>query len=356
MIWLTVLFLGLFEEPVFYRSKTVPHTELIRTDQTFTISDDKGKSVSVTLLQHNKNRRIYWYRRLFTEVCLTGECRPIDIGIYWSDNGKYAGFEVFRENLTKTDHSDFSDFDYRKLESILSNEWSPLREFEFEELVEDKPAGTDATTGATKKVIADAAVQDAVYTTYTMWHLIHVGEGEQLALLTYQYLADHRDVLHATLETDDPVYYSFLIEGMAAGRLPVSDKLATVILRSLGNADAALKNTAFKAIALLPINGAEIQNQIAGVYASWSIQDKTRFLRSMNQLERLYEPLYKAMAADLSESNPWFITALLPVLGKSTAQTKEVISQVRDLERSSQPAIADAARKFLAETGKIGSK
>src|SRR5690606_38143693 len=126
---------------------------------------------------------LYWHRKLETEVCLTGECKVVNVGIYWYGTGEFMGLEVYGEQLTKTDHSVFSREDYDQLIAILQDDWSALREYKFEELLDAKPTALDGVTGATRKEIADEAVKGAVYTTYTLWHLIHEGEKEQLRSL-----------------------------------------------------------------------------------------------------------------------------------------------------------------------------
>lgn len=339
----------LLTDAVFYRSKSVPYTSLSKQTSQHKITDDKGNPVSVSLLIDDQTNYIYWYRRLFTEVCLTGECRPIDIGIYWAGDGSYLGVEVFRENLTKTDHSDFSNFDYLKLESILRDEWSALREFEFEELVENKKDSTDATTGATKKVIAEASVKDAVYTTYTMWHLIHVGENEQLALLSYQYLDKHPEILSASLSQVDSQFYTFLLNGISSGRLHNKKYITPLILKALSQEDPSLKNLAFKTIGELPLNDPSVQDQIAQAYSNWSIPDKNRFLQSASKLTELNGKLYKELASDLTQSNHWFLSAVLPVLAKARRQPPDVISRVKELAKSSNAQVSSAASKFLNE-------
>ncbi len=356
MMLLVAAFLSFVDPgPVFYRSKTVPSERLTRQTEQYQITDDQGKTTDVELLSDPATHKIYWYRRLFTEVCLTGECRPIDIGIYWTGEGKYLGVEIFGENLTKTDHSDFSDFDYRKLESVLRDEWSPLREFEFDELVDEKKEGVDATTGATKKVIADASVKDAVYTTYTMWHLVHVGEGEQLALLTYRYLNDNPQALSASLRDEAPEYLAFLLDGVTSGSLAISPGLVSVILKGLNHPDVPLKSSAFRAIGVLPLDNPEVQSGIAPVYKQWAIPDKNRFLLSASGLGTLHEKLYKTLAADLEQNNAWFLSSLISVLAAAKVQSPEVIEKIKKLEKSGNPQLGDAARKFLAavKPGKV---
>lgn len=333
-------------DPVFYRSKNVPFQNLAQVPGDFSINDDKGHPADVHLLLDTTTLYTYWYRRLFTEVCLTGECRPIDIGIYWTARGDYLGVEIFRENLTKTDHSDFSDFDYLKLESILREEWSPLREFEFEELVDEKKEGVDATTGATKKVIADASVKDAVYTTYTMWHLIHVGEGEQLALLTYRYLNQNPQLLALSLQQENPDYTSFLIRGVATGQIKSDSILTSLVISSLNHSDAMLKGTAFKAVSSLPLQDETIQNQLANTYSNWPIPDKNLFLQSLAGINLLYPKLYLALSSDLSQPNAWFVSSLVKVLSKSKEQSREVLAKIKEMEKSDNPTLAEAAKEF----------
>ena len=335
-------------DPVFYRSKTIPSETLAKQEQQATITDDKGDMVRVELFVDAETSYIYWYRRLFTEVCLTGECRPIDIGIYWTAAGKYAGVEIFNENLTKTDHSDFSDFDYRKLETVLNDEWSALREFEFDDLVENKKEGVDATTGATKKVIAEASVKDAVYTTYTMWHLIHVGDGEQIALLSYDYLNTHPLLLSASLEEDNSEYSHFLIQGLTSGKLKLTQELTTLVLNSLNHSDGTLKNAAFHVISSLPLEDDTIQRGISRAYQNWGIADKNRFLQTIARISVLNESLYAALAKDLDQSNPWFLNSMLPILSKHKKQSQEVIKKVKELAKSENTTIKTAAEKFLS--------
>src|SRR5690606_40150830 len=97
----------------------------------FIILDDSGEPIEVEAMKDEKGV-LYWYRRIFTPVCLTGECMMVDVGIYWYCTGEFFGLEVYGEHLTKTDHSIFSDEDYGKLMDVLANDWSSLREYELE--------------------------------------------------------------------------------------------------------------------------------------------------------------------------------------------------------------------------------
>src|SRR5690554_6922111 len=221
-IYLLLSFFG-SEEEVFFKSNLLQQIELTPVENGFFILDDAGEPAEVKAMK-DKEGVLYWHRRIFTPVCLTGECFMVDVGIYWYCTGEFLGLEVYREHLTKTDHSIFSGEDYDKLISILSNDWSSLREYEFTDLVDESEEGVDGTSGATKAEIAEEAVEDAVYTTYTLWHLIHVGEKEQLAQLSTQ-LLNQGDLIASLINTREERYQNFLLELLAMGRIDPSQPL-----------------------------------------------------------------------------------------------------------------------------------
>ncbi len=168
---------------VSYRSQGLVGLNLEKEPTVSYILNDEQDSVEVNALVDQFGRR-YWYRYVDTEVCLTGECNRIEVGIVWDLSGDFKGLEVYKEPLTKTDHSVFKPSDYSKLISILDNDWSVLREYSMEDLTEGPGDKVDGTSGATKKEISAESVENAVYTTYTLWHLIHQGEKEQLSILS----------------------------------------------------------------------------------------------------------------------------------------------------------------------------
>lgn len=155
------------KKDICFQSDALKSLNLVKQDQAFYINDDSGQEIRIQMLEDSTGM-IYWYRRLETPVCLTGECKLIDIGIYWQFNGDFLGLEVYGEHLTKTDHSTFSSSDYDKLILVLKDDWSILREYEQEGLLNENYEEIDGSSGATKKEIADETVTGAVYTTYTI--------------------------------------------------------------------------------------------------------------------------------------------------------------------------------------------
>ncbi|MFC7526982.1 hypothetical protein ACFQRK_23705 [Parapedobacter sp. GCM10030251] len=104
----------------------------------------------------------------------------------------------------------------------------------------------DIVTGATRKAISEAAVKDAIYTTYTIWHLIHVGEPEQLALLALSEKANEPTLAHRLLTTEDAESRNFVLRGVIDGHLHADSVIEKSILQGLNAEDNAFRDLAFQ--------------------------------------------------------------------------------------------------------------
>lgn len=306
---------------VYYTSPTLQSKGLDPTkrDKEYTIQDDRGEAIAVFALNGKDGVR-YWYRRVFTEVCLTGECRPVDVGLYWQFTGKYLGIEVYGEPLTKTDHSNFSPMDYARLESILRNEWSDLREYTAEELVEPAgPAdeGVDGVTGATRRAVSEAAVKDAVYTTHTIWHLIHVGEPEQLALLTLREIAAEPSLARGLLASPDPGDRDFVLHGVVDGHLMPDSATESVVFKGLLASDRVFRDLSIRAFAKLDLSKDRIQDGLAETYSQLNASEKARVLTGLEQVNKLSSSLRTQLFSEFkSNTTPWILLKILQIFQK----------------------------------------
>lgn len=115
------------------------------------------------------------YREITTGVCLDGECRPIRITLFWTLTGRYLGFLLKNQELTKKEHTPFTESEYRLLHSLLSDSLSVLKNFTLEEIhpKKEQKVKTDGITGATPPNISSYIVPEAAYTTHTLWHLVY---------------------------------------------------------------------------------------------------------------------------------------------------------------------------------------
>lgn len=172
-------------------------------------------------------RPLYYFRNIYTPVCNTGECKPVYINFYWDLLGNYTRFTMpANEVLTKTDHREFQEKDYAKLQEIIAKETSIFSELKMEDLVvkgtEKISDSVDVKTGATLKTIKNEVIEGAVFTCYTLWHLAH-GKITTEILAVTEKLTD-TILLHDFLQSNNHHYQYWAMDKVidAAGHVPAS--------------------------------------------------------------------------------------------------------------------------------------
>lgn len=136
------------------------------------------------LLSDSVGQPLLFYADILTPVCIDDICKPVYIELYWDLTGGYAGYGLYEdEPLTKFDHDEFLPKDHQKLHRLLSNNNSILRRKQLSDLfdeqaipekkIEYQGVELDAVSGATKKEIKESIVEGALYSCYTLWHLVH---------------------------------------------------------------------------------------------------------------------------------------------------------------------------------------
>jgi hypothetical protein len=108
--------------------------------------------------------------------------------------------------MTKNDHMPFTTQDYYKLQMTLSDENSILGEKSKDELLDKNQTRysekIDAFTGATAREIRSAVVEGALYSTYTLWHLVN-GDIKQ-KMREYSLLNYDAEIEHQLLNSQNP--------------------------------------------------------------------------------------------------------------------------------------------------------
>ena len=153
-----------------------------------------------------------FYMDVKTVVCGDSQCRMDEVRIFWDALGFYdrlvlpPGVE-----LEKAEGKNFTLADYTKLNSILSNAKSSLREVYKEEVVGSETSeGVDAMSGATIILNTNDYVEGAVWTSYTLWHWVHGGVGTIIRDISGAALSIEE--LQTWLEEDDIKTKIFAIE------------------------------------------------------------------------------------------------------------------------------------------------
>jgi len=241
--------------------------------------------------------------------------------------------------------------DYDRLENILRQERSDLREYTPEELVEPAENASNTTlldgvTGATRKAVSEAAVKDAVYTTHTIWHLIHVGEPEQLALLALSEMANEPALSHRLLATGDAEKQNFVFRGVIDGHLNTDSVIEKSILHGLGAEDNIFRDLAFRALNKLNLSSMPLQQALSTVYPQLKPGEKVRFLAALEQTDALHPALQAALSAEFtSPTQPWVLIKILSLFRQTeaalTAGERAKISSIKTRHTALQNALKD---------------
>lgn len=165
-------------KPEFYVLQWKPNTVLFKKETNIIIKADTLSDHQLDVLVNRKDEPVLYTSKISTPVCADGECKFMNIELYWTLLGDYAGFNRYKElPLTKHDHEEFLDQDYLKLHQLLVDDNSILDRRTIDELVE-KPKtipsnDVDALSGATIAEVKESVVSGALYSCFTAWHLVH---------------------------------------------------------------------------------------------------------------------------------------------------------------------------------------
>lgn len=166
-------------------------------------------------LQNDNGVSLWFARDIFKDVCMTGQCKMISLWLFWDGTGNYLGIKLDEnEPLTKSDHTEFGPADYNKLDEILHNPSSILRNLRPEDLTVDEEPDSkqevDGITSATDPTLEHLVVKGAIYTCHTLWHTVYGHTREKIQMILEQRI-DH-DYLKHLFENDNPVYSLWAID------------------------------------------------------------------------------------------------------------------------------------------------
>ncbi len=145
--------------------------------------DDEGKALPHTLIQsfNTKGEPAAYSMWVDSVICRDKTCDVVQVQLHWDALGHYQRFNLaIGSQLTKLDHVPFNQQDLMKLQGILKDSDSPLKEVEKESMTAKAPAKQAAGDTADPKVAAvsqptilnlkTAVILGAGYTCYDLWH------------------------------------------------------------------------------------------------------------------------------------------------------------------------------------------
>ncbi|ODS78702.1 MAG: hypothetical protein ABS46_16675 [Cytophagaceae bacterium SCN 52-12] len=315
-----------------------PASPLYAADASIRFEDTLGVVHRIGRLTDKNGAPEGYVSHIETPVCSDTLCNLMDIRMFWSLSGSYWGYDTIpRKPLTKNDHIKFNEKDYEKLHELLMDEQSILRRRHKDDLF-DKEAKrvsnvVDAVTGATAKEVKEAVVDGAVYSSYTIYHLVH----SQLAAVIRDdvrknLLPGLAEKLINSERADERI---FLIKELEAGQLPA---YTGKMIETIPMAIPIDRLYIMKKLPSASWNRKDVQVPVAEMAELLDIHSLSHFLNQLKAADTLHiECLRK-----LSERLPYF----------SVNQVRTYLSLLeRDPEFLKDPAIVKAVKETAAGPG-----
>ncbi|MGG5903818.1 hypothetical protein [Sphingobacterium daejeonense] len=268
---------------------------------TFTVNDTLDFPVYVVELPVENTK--YYAAKLQTNVCNDQVCLPIEVNLFWDLLGNYHHFsKEDKFNFTKFDHQYFDENDYKRLNQILLDSLSPLRDYAVDDLL-DKQAKKfsfeiDAVTRPTSPLFSNVTVPGALYTVYTLWHLVNGPIKQKLNEYTSQVYAE-RNWQNYFASSQVPSYQEYFLKHLSP---------------------AEIVRFKEKIIALLFAEDDFIPHYAIDVLQSNVFQDPTEYNPIIERLDHL---------------KPHVITEILNTLSGYNQQTKAILGRFKDSPKAS---------------------
>lgn len=290
---------------------------------------------------------IKYSRDIVTGVCIDGECRLVSIKLYWNVTGRYLGFELPNEEfLSKTEHDPFSSFEYDRLHEILGEDNSPLSSYSLEELVPEKDTFSntvDAITSATIDAVLDHIVEGAVYTTYTLWHIVYGPTQNEIEKHSIKEL-DSNLVLKI-LNSGNMKDQVWVLNKMSAD-IKINSELQDKLMKLIAGMDVYLAERALNALKTEAIDD-EIQLELAKVFATSGFLQKRLILQKYKESKHLSPEVIVLLTHELHQLNGTLTKNVLELFSIHSVENEETVWAVAKLLKNKNKYIANQALSYL---------
>lgn len=244
------------------------------------------------------------FRKVSTGVCIDGECRRLQISVYWDISGRYLGFELpAGEFLSKSGHRPFTDEEYQLLHRLLSNPYSPLANYTLEELVSaEKTPGeeVDAVSSATVKEVLNSVVEGAVYTSYTLWRIVYGNSQEEVQKQGFHYFSEELALQLLDASSDENQLWAL----NNLGKLdPWSGELEQKVLELVGSRNYYLSERAISAFPQSRIDSPDFQEKLYAVFENSEYFIKRLIIQKLRKAAVLSDKLKNGLAVELAAYN-----------------------------------------------------
>lgn len=284
-------------------------------------------------------------RDISTGVCIDGECRRLSITLFWTATGRYWGFVLPKgEFLSKTEHVPFKEEDYRRLHEILANPNSVLQQYRMDELMTEKKEEVDGISAATLAAVKQEVVPDAVYTTYTLWHLIYGETQKEIRNYTRNLLSD--ELASELLKSPDFEDKYWTLENMGPGlqwSRSFRDQMAGLIVNDKGI-------LAVQALAALPdsiLGREDFQNRLTSGFSQMTYLNRRKLLERLGNGVHIHTGAAHTLAGQMPQMNADLVDMSLKLFEKQSINDEQTVGLVASLLDHDNPFMVRKALNYL---------
>jgi hypothetical protein len=299
---------------------------------------------------------VMYSRKIPTEVCIDDECRPVNIELFWNNTGRYLGYKLPEgEFLSKTKHEPFTAEEYGRLHTLLGDPLSPLANYSITELVKTKEStktGVDAVSTATIAAVLDYIVPGAVYTTYTLWHIVYGETRREIELRTSEKLTSEQVVKFLNLESlEDRVW----VLNHIPQEMQISGELLGKLLQLISGEDIYL---AERSLYVLPpeILSKEVQLRLISRFKTAGFLQKKLIAGKLKEAPALEPEATQLLLNELGSLNASLIKDVLELFKNQEVENEQVNNGVALLLTNKNRYIANNAFKFLESRKMLDKK
>ncbi|WP_226702708.1 hypothetical protein [Microbulbifer elongatus] len=290
-----------------------------------------------------------YYMDVPSVYCGEGICKIDIVRLHWDWLGRYTHFSLEPPtDLEKGNEEDFTEADYQKLQSVLSNRESGLADLSKDELILPNAGGerVDGLTGATVSLRKSDYVEGAIWTCYTLWHFANGALTGLIRNLSGDELP--AEELPNLIVSDRDAEASFALQQVARQGLE-SDRIDTLVKQLLAQQKTALYPDVFDYLETLPT---ERSFRVLREFAN--TDDSKLRLEIIAHLQKTDEITDRSLLIDLSlNASQWDsfheVHRLLALLRQHAAGDAGINQSISTLLNHDNFVIARKAYWYLAE-------
>lgn len=314
------------------------------------IYDDVEKR-NVTLYQYlsKDGFPVYYSRNVHTGVCYDGQCRLLDITLYWNPSGRYLGFELpENEFLSKDDHVPFTEEEYIRLNNLLSDPDLPLGDFTYNQIAAKSKASLykiDGVSGATSKDVLEYVIKGSAYTTYRIYELVYGHTQSEVEAWTNDVMSD--DYLEDILN-ESPYQDKLWAIGLVQGRLSEFPKSKKMVLELMSSEDYSLAEKCMNSLIPGDLTDEDFQNKLIKKFQSFDFGMKSRTIDLLKNTPQISPEVIAKLNKGLMEWEVPITSRILDMYREKQISDSNTIATVQSIAESENGYLARKAEAYLA--------